>query len=259
MTKKNFSTHRETGLVNLECYLPYLPDPPDSVPIDPPKYQASPWVRQHVYFDATRWRQRDAPTEDVDPRLFLFRSHWTNQLIMRRAKEAKVHRDFKDHVEPPPSLILGMGLEELEHLDRLGAATLGKDIVVNPEMISDILPGTGGPWLAEYLSDYERADIFDVQAEQSRRALEGIKVIDEHIVTSALKRMGKMLGDNRLEQMARERLAEDKRYYPIHTPSYTNLYSLSNKMLKEACTVEQIEEYRQIHQELHNQQESQAA
>lgn len=232
--KQSFPRNPRTGLVDLDAYLRYLPDPPDRVPIDPPKFVNSPWVRQHVYFEAAQWKKAGVEHEGTQSRLSAFRNHWSNQIIMRRKKEQKVHRDFEDHVEPPPFLIIDMGLEELNHLDRIGAATLGRDIALHPERVES-LKNVGPPKNAQDWSVADRLELFDNIRANSLQALESTKVTPEILVISGIIRLSKLLDEPGLIGIAEER--RDGKYLPVHTPSLGNLYALSNVMLRDACNV----------------------
>src|SRR3989344_4952872 len=117
MGRRPFPRHEESGLVDLSCYLPYLPDPPDKVPIYVVPSPDSPFVHQHVYFKWQGYKLKGlSPVEGSHSPLAKFRNFSYNQVLMRRKKENKLHVDFETHVSPPPDKTIENVLNEYEHL-----------------------------------------------------------------------------------------------------------------------------------------------
>ncbi len=244
MAKKEFQRHGN-GLVDLECYLPYLPDPSGRVPIDPPKYDGCDWVRQHVLFQRVVWNEFTHPKLGVRPNSYNYRNHWANQVIMRNKKEKKLHLDFVDTVEPPDVAIINAAILELDHLDNLGAAIVGQEVVRDPVKMKALLPKNDGPRYGHEMTGEERIRLFDSHVQEALEALGSLTVTDQRIVTSALARMAKLFNLNGivhpLEPTVEERLSKDHVYYPLHTPSIRSLYTVSNVMLRDVCKVVEVD------------------
>lgn len=226
----------ESGLVNLEAYLPFLPDHADEVPpiveTNMP-YHERMFVHQHIYFKRDVYRDLSLP-QNAESKLRRFRECSYNQLAMRRNQELKVHLYYEGHVEPPPEVAVNGSLVDFDHLDIIGAATVGKAIALKPESLFILAPKAFPTDYSRGWSSTERADFFDSQREEALKALDKPVITPEIVVTSALKRLALALDDRELLKLADERLPEDSRYYPIRVPKPGRLYSIGHTMLSKA-------------------------
>lgn len=236
-----FLREKNSDLVNLESYLPYLIDPPETAPITLPFNNQGPFVHQHVYFQEAAYRQDGVPPEDKDWGLVWMRNISYNQVIMRRHMELKLHQEHEEDVAPPSSETNSYCLEDYNQVDIIGAATVGKNVALNPMLQPIILPDSGRPARVDDLSPEERANFFDQQLEGSLAALEQPLVTPQRVITSALKRMSALLNSAELESLANKRLEEDVIYYPLRMPKVAKLYHLSNELVIRAFEVQTIE------------------
>lgn len=229
----------DSGLVNLESYLPYLVDRPESVPISLPLKNQGPLVHQHVYFREPDYRQDGVPVEEKDWDLVWMRNISYNQIIMRRRLEVRLHHDHEEHVLPPSPDTNRKCLEDYGHIDTIGAAIIGKVIALNPEIQPAMLPGSTRPARINVLSPEERAEFFDGQLTTSLEAITHPEITPERVITSALKRMSIYLKDPELQSEAGRRLKEDNTYYPLRMPKLGKLFHLSNELIAGAFEPEE--------------------
>jgi hypothetical protein len=228
-----------SGLVDLEGYIPYLIDTPEETPITLPFKNQGPWVRQHVYFQERTYRQKGVPLEEKDMNLVWMRHISYNQVIMRRHMECQLHIDHEPEVAPPPAETIQKCLEDYDHFDLIGAAIVGKVVALQPGAEQFIAPGGGArPKLFSEISDAERASFFYETLEAEIETALSPVIVSERVVTSALKRMAELLGNNRLRQEAQKRIEKDKVYYPLRMPKPAALYHRSNELINQAYGVE---------------------
>lgn len=238
MAKKEFK-REHSRLVNLECYMPYLTDAPEDVPISLPPNNNGPFVHQHIYFQESKYRQDGVELEKKDMNLVWMRRISYNQIIMRRHIEPKLHRDHEDHVIPPPPETNRQCLEDFEHVDNIGAAILGKVMALKPDAHPDLLDKFGYPARYKFLSPTDRADFFDEQYAISLEAIKSPQITPERVISSALKRMSIFLEDSELEAEADRRINGDKTHYPLRMPKLSQLYQRSNVMIARAFELEE--------------------
>jgi hypothetical protein len=230
------------GLVDLECYLPYLVDYPSVVPLYLPfnhPARGINWLRQHVYFQERNYRQEGVPPEDKDWNLVHWRNAPYNQLIMRPQEEQRLHRDFEEHVDAPPAETISACLNEYEIINKLGAASLGKTVLLQPEHSRNIfqiakLEGTN-------LSVDDRVDIYNAQIDESLRELHSSTVTPHRIVTSALRRLAILVNDTKISKEAIERSEGGEDHFPLRMPKTQRLLDLSHTLLKDAVDSKQRE------------------
>lgn len=232
------------GLIDLECYLRYLPDPPDKVPISLPFNYQGEWVHQHVYFQERVYRQEGVPLENKNMDLVHFRNAPYNQIIMRRRKELKVHQTYEENVSPPPAETIRNCLEDYGKIDAIGAAVVGRQVALNPELIEEITPGTGPSLYSLELSPKERAEFFDDVLHDSLLALHKPHVAPERVVFGAIKRISLLLRDPELQSEAARLLKERNVFYPVRVPKRATLLSLSNCLLRDRVMAnDRVEEF----------------
>lgn len=246
MAKEIFPRH-ESGLVDLDCYLTYLPDHPDTVPIYLVPFNESPVVHQHVYF---RWFGYRSPGKTPDEGnlnpLAKFRNFSHNQILMRRTEELRLHQDFEDDVRPPPDETVSKSLEDFRRLDQLAASTIGLELTLHPECRWQYFPDSGPALASYYVPKLDIADYFDNQRELAIESLAHPKISPQRVITSAIKRLSVYLQDERLSSEADERLAADLQYYPLRMRHKQHFYDLSNFMLNQEFKVVRLPEETEI-------------
>jgi len=241
MTKEAFPRH-ESGLVDFDCYLPYLPDHPDKAPIYVIPSPDSPIVHQHVYFQWNGYRSPGNHEEGIKNPLSKFRSFSYNQILMRRVEEKRAHQDFEDHVGPPPETTVEKSLMDFRHLDFLAAASIGLEMALHPERRHQYFPHVGSPIVSKTVSRLDIADFFDTQREILIDAVRTPEISPQRVITSAIKRLSTYFGDARITKEADERLANDSQYYPLRMRHKEHFYNLSNYMLKKEFDIEMLTE-----------------
>ena len=238
MAEMAFPRH-ESGLVDFDCYLPYLPDHPDNVPIYVIPSSASPFVHQHVYFKLDEYRSpgKTGAEGELNP-LSWFRSFSYNQILMRRDQETRVHQDLVRHVEPPPVAVVEMSIEDFRRLDLAAVASLGLQLTLNPEKAPQNFPDTGLSAIIRRSARLDVADYFDTLRESTIHELASPKVTPHKIITSAFKRLAIYLDDKRLADEANERLADDPEYYPLRVRDKRHFLNMGNCLLKREFQIE---------------------
>jgi hypothetical protein len=245
----------ESGLVNLDSYLPYLVDPTQSVPtrISTKDLSVDRFVHQHAYFTEQLYKQLDLPKEDRDRRLMALRNAPYSQVIMRSYKEVQLHLEKERCVEPPPISVVNDALRDYFDIDIVGATTLSLHEIINaqPEIVSN--------WMAEKyeqppeiqaLSRRDRINIFTSERKRALNSLSSTKVLPAHVVGSALKRLAAHLRDHTLERVADEHLADEEEYYPLAVPKPGYLKMVGGMVLKHAVGIRPLDEARLIAQAL---------
>jgi len=242
MSKEAFPRH-ESGLVDFDCYLPYLPDHPDEVPIYVVPSPGSPVVHQHVYFQLNGYRSPGKTSEEGNQNpLSRFRGFSYNQILMRRFEEKRAHRDFEDHVDPPPEITIEKSLMDFRHLDLLAATSIGLEMALHPRRRRQYFPHIGAPVVSKTISRLDIADFFDGQREILIDAVRTPEISPQRVITSAIKRLSTYFGDARITKEADERLANDSQYYPLRMRHKEHFYNLSNYMLKKEFDIEMLTE-----------------
>ena len=234
MAKEAFPRHEDSGLVDLDCYLPFLPDPPDRVPAFVRPSPDAPFVHQHVYFTWGKYRSPGKTADEgQDNPLAKFRAFSYNQVLMRRRKELKLHQKYEDEVEHPPMSTVSASLEDLREIDMLAASAIGFEVSRNPEVIAMHVPEMGEPKAYQVVPRTEISDFFETQREKLIEVLRSPRITPQSVVVSALKRVATYLDNPRLDKEANERLAADHIYFPVRVRSLRHYYDLGNSMLNQ--------------------------
>jgi hypothetical protein len=221
----------ENGLVDIDFYQDYLVDPPESVPIEIEDYQRDEWLNQHLYFHGSFYEQREEKGWKRDPILKTFRVTPYNQLVMRRAQEARVHAEMQEHIVPPPIESMQQALEDFQHFDTLGAAALGRRMVLLPESAWNLVgmgfyKGFKGDDFAQALR------FFDAEMERALQHLRNPQVISQRVITGVIKRTADLINNERLHREANRRISEDSTYYPIRLQKPGYYYDYGRYMLR---------------------------
>jgi len=226
-----------SGLVDLTCYIPYLPDPPEEVPLSlPPSFNELElgWKRHHLIFKGDVWREEGVALQDKEyPERALFRSHEYNQLIMRPWEELKVHERYQEHIEPesiPETAITG-NLRDFNSIDSLVVASFGRHVAMQPSTFTDLIVRSGRPRAWDQLSATEIIEFFEGSMEGALDQLDSTIITDHQVIASALKRASMVTKDPMLTSIADQRLVENPYVYPLKVRKVATLYSLGCAML----------------------------
>lgn len=232
---------RMNGIVDLECYLPYLVDEAEEVPVRPNTTgNDAPWVHQHVYFTEYLYRQKHIPDlKQRDMRLVELRNSPYSQIIMRPAKEREVHMTFEDYVEPPQERALEGIIADYRDLNIVAATTLGIRLIKHPKTLpaylSDIYKSPSFVIPAE-----DRVGIFEEQRGLALKSLEQPRVADDMLVASALMRISKLIKDRSIRARASEQITNGN-YYPLSLPKLGNIRDFGNIMLMDICSINELD------------------
>jgi hypothetical protein len=228
----SFPRH-ENGLIDFDCYLPYLPDEPSETPVMSVANGVD-WVYQHVYFTETAWRQFDRLPEERDAQRALFHLSTYNQIQMRPLEELRVHQDHEQEVEPLSCPVIEQSLADFGELDIIAATTLGIQVAKGSQIWGEGVK----PSDHKILSPWDAADILEDIRALSLNKIMTSGITPQRVITSALKRAATLLNDRDLSFIADERLEEDSVYYPLRIPRLGRLSTISNQMLKRHCEAE---------------------
>lgn len=232
----------DNDLINPDIYLPYLVDHPDDAPIIMTREQrdvdVDDWVYQHVYFQKNFYMQKGEPDWLKDWVLSQFCTIPYNQIAMRRWMEQELHNTYEEHVIAPDTESMRRALIDFQKLDFLGAAALGKRVALVPEALNYLSPGAGRAAGSSVASPQERAIYFDGIAEDMLDDLSSPLVVPEVVITSAIKRMSKMFGTERLDEEVKNRLPLDCTYLPVGLRHPSVYYQVGTDMLKDASLLE---------------------
>lgn len=226
----------KNGLVDINAYSEYLIDHPDDVPTQVTG-QGNGYVHQHLYFWRNFYKQKGEPAILRDKLLSSFWESPYNQLLMRPYKERQVHDRFRGLVSPPPIETMKKALIDFGNLDYLGAAALGRRIALLPEAREYIVPGVNAPKAAKNFSPLETARLFDIEIERILETLNQPLVTPQRVITGAISRMSRMLHSESLNEDAERRIDEDPVYYPVRIRKFSDLYSISNTLLKKITSI----------------------
>lgn len=222
----------DNGLIDLGFYDPYLVDHPDDVPVRIKSTVPGNWIYQHLYFQKPFYMQKDVPQEMRDGALAQFSSSPYNQIGMRAEQEQALHRRMEEHVFPPDPEIIRSALIDFKHLDVLGASAVGRRIALVPEALQYLAPELHLSREASELSPIEKASFFDEELEKALAALETSVVTPRRVITGIIRRLGKLLNHDTLQQEAKDRVRKDSVFYPIRVKNPGVYYIESVEMLR---------------------------
>lgn len=223
-------------LVDLSRLQTYIHPNPDHIPLT----STPGWKYHHVYHPRTVYTQKNINPLDKDQKLIDFRGYQYNQLMMRVSAERIYHEAHQTtEIPPEPHVIEGV-LRDFRRFDALGAVCVGVMLARGDRGAYHIDPETFHHLGIKDIPRKDRQDFFLGAREEAVEELEEIEFTPQRLVTSAIKRLAKRLGDEPfLSRLAEERLAKDPVYFPIKTPSRQALQIRSIGFLNEAFAFEQ--------------------
>ena len=231
--RRSFSRD-QNDLVDLDTYLEFLPDDPEDVPIIINTANRDQWWYQHVYFQRLFYTQKGVSKLIKDRVLSQFCVAPYNQIGMRPEEEQRLHRAFEEHVLAPSPETQKKSLVDFGYIDILGAAAIGRRVALVPEATEHLLPGMGIPNGFVKLSPVEKADFFDGELHDALSALKSPLVTPQRVITGAIRRLTRVINDERLQEEAQARLRSDETYFPVRLRSLGFYYNLSVSLLKES-------------------------
>ncbi len=237
--RKNFPRD-SNELVNLNVYLDFLPDDPEDVPIIISTENREQWWYQHVYFQRLFYIQKGVPKFMKDAVLSQFCEAPYNQIGMRPHKEQELHRTYEEHVLAPSPETQGKSLIDFSYIDVLGAAAIGRRVALVPEACEHFIPGMGTPNGFVDLSPLEKAEFFDQELEKALEILRSPRVTPQRVITGAIKRLTRVIDNERLQEEAQRRVEQDEIYFPVRLRSPGFYYNLGVSMLKSNSKVQAL-------------------
>ena len=230
--RKNFPRD-SNGLVNFDAYLDYLPDDLEEVPIIINTELHGQWVYQHAYFQRLFYTQKGVSRFMKDRVLAQFCETPYNQIGMRAEKELELHQTFEEHVIVPPLESIPKSITDFKHIDVLGAAAIGKRVALVPEAVEHLIPGMGIPNGFVDMSPLEKAEFFDQKLNKTFQILESPIVTPQRVIAGVIKRLARVINDERLQEEARARIKKDEIYFPVRLRSPGFYYNLGVTLLKD--------------------------
>lgn len=232
-------------LVNLDSYLPFLPDHPDRVPIDNGNGDSTFFVNQHIYFTEPSYWSIQTPSGEIDMRYRRLRSLTWSQIVMRRTEERRLHKTMEFTVDPPPPETVDATLRDYHDIDLVGGAVMGladvrSGYINEPRIYNHLTPPEIGR-----LSARDRVDIFRTIRDEALDRLAQPRIVPDKLVTSALKRLSSHLKDEVLEREARERM-QSEIYFPLRVPNIQTIRNIGHAILLDAVGYRSLEESRLI-------------
>ena len=220
------------GLIDLDsAYLPYIIDPPATVPITFNGTAKDSWVYQHTIFQKRFYEQGEDPNWIKDQILRLYCVSPYNQIAMRDWMEQALHERYEEHVFAPPPESMRRAVADFDRLDVLGAAAIGKRIALVPEALPYLAPKVKP--LKNPLPDaspVERGEFYDEIIQGQLESLESPLVTPQRIVTGAIARLGRFYNNEILQEIALDRTEADDYYYPVRLRHPRFYYNLSNRV-----------------------------
>jgi hypothetical protein len=229
-------------LVDLDVYLKYIVDNPEDTPLAVIG-GAHGFINQHFYFQKRFYRQEGVSEFLKDQVLADFCNSPYNQVVMRRAQEEELHKRFEEHVFAPSPESMKATLADFKMLDILGGAAMGRRVALVPEALGHL---AGGVRYANFskqapdLSPNERAAFFDQQLETVLQALESPQIISQGIVTGAVRRIGRLINSEVLDEAVQRRIRENEEYLPLRLRHPDFYYHISKDLLKGTVMVEPL-------------------
>jgi len=242
-----FSKPRESfdrdsnGLVVLDAYLQFMPDDPEEVPIIINTQNREEWWYQHVYFQRLFYIQKGVSKYLKDMVLSQFSETPYNQMGMRPREEQRLHSIYEEHVLAPPPETQRKSLVDFSHIDILGAAAVGRRVALVPEAVEHLIPGMGVPNGFVDMSPIEKADFFDQSMDEALQVLKSPIVTPQRVITGAIKRLTRLVDNERLQEEAQRRVGNDNIYFPVRLRSPGFYYNLGVRMLKNTDNVKALQ------------------
>lgn len=205
-------------VVEPSCLLDYLPDPEEPVAFHAtPRLPGEPhapddWDVNHMAYSEENFAGSGVPFAS------LYRGALTNQMMMRFYQHNNFHRAHVRNTQRPAVEVMGEYVRENQILSQIAIASfalsLNKPAEELPENMLSIAP---------IATSAEKIEFFENVRTYNLNRVRNIDVIPFTLVTSAVLRIGLMLGDAELQSFASARIAKDPQVFPLKMPRLASL------------------------------------